>query len=112
MVGFPIVRAQKKETEHYTLRIPDNEDLILQIFFKKPFRVLVNNKKIYEIQRGIAKALEASSLEGEFELEVIPANETMCLTSPGFWTSLVTDITKVLELVEEELRLHLDEPKF
>ena len=103
MAGFPIVTFQKKETDKYVLKIPDSEDLILQIFFKGAFRKLVETKKVYKLERLLVKKLEASDLEGEYEIELIPVNESICVTSPGFWKSLVTDSEALLSIVEGSL---------
>ena len=108
MAGFPIITAQVKDTEKYTLRVPDDsEDLHLQIHFVKPFKALVASKHIYKIEREIKAALEASDIDGEFELEIVLANESMYLGSPGFWQSLTSSIEELLVVVEGVLNKYL-----
>lgn len=104
MQGLPLQTFQEKSTDKYTIRVPDdNHDLHMQLYFKEPFKQMVTSKKVFKILKALEKELTASDLEGEFELELYTETESIYLGSRDFWDSLVTDIGKLIALVEKVL---------
>lgn len=104
MQGLPLQTFQEKSTDKYMIRVPDDEhDLHMQLYFKEPFKQMVTSKKIFKILKALEKELIASDLEGEYELELYIETESIYLGSKGFWDSLVTDIEKLVALVEKVL---------
>ena len=101
---LPIPKVLVKRTEKYTIKIPEDPDnLHIQIFFNEPWSKMVNSKKVFKVQAEVSKMISALDIPYEFEVTIIPDEQSLYIGANGYLKSLTSTILDITDPTEKVL---------